>query len=694
MFLSKKMKTIGLVCLMVLFVSINAFGQQLTHRMTEEEKAKMPEYLQQTRLLQAVTPPPTAPARNIAEFEPMEGALVAYPLGIPVNLVKLLAEEVMVTTIVDSSNTETTVRNLYSSNGVDLGNCNFLIAPHDSYWTRDYGPWYVSDGLGNINIMDFTYNRPRNNDNNIPVEMGSFLGINVLEMDIVHTGGNYMTDGYGNSVSTDLIWEENTGKTTAEIDQIFQDYLGIDTYHVRPDPQDEYIKHVDCWAKYLDVDKILVGQVDSSDNRYADYEAAAAYFAGQDSGYGNKYQVYRVYTPNGEPYTNSLIMNKRVYVPIAGTANDTTAITTYQNAMPGYTIIGVTGDWLATDALHCRVKDLADRGMLHIGHMPLLDEKPEQASYQITAEIIPYSGQPVISSSVKVYHNVNGGAFTPLAMTNTTGNTWTATIPGQVQGNTISYYIHAEDNSGRTREHPLIGSPDPHTFVVGPPPQPPAADFSADNTSIMEGNSVQFTDLSTNDPTTWSWSFTGGTPSTSSEKNPTVTYAGQGTYTVALTVTNAAGNDTETKVDYITVVPPSACLGDITNAGFETGNTSGWTVSGDVTVISTSHTGSYGASVNTQGSTVEQVITGLCPNTSYTVSAWGIARSNAGVYLGVKDFGGTTQTVQYTDSKNWQQKSITFTTGASSTTATIYATKSAGGRFTGNIDDFELILAN
>ena len=180
MLFNKNMKAIGLLCLMVLFVSVNAFGQQLTHKMTEEEKAKMPEYLQQTQLLQAVTPPPTAPVRNISEFEPMEGALVAYPLGIPVELVKLLAEEVVVTTIVDDANTETTVRNLYSSNGVDLGNCNFLIAPHDSYWTRDYGPWYITDGLGNINIMNFTYNRPRQNDNNIPVEVGTFLGINVM----------------------------------------------------------------------------------------------------------------------------------------------------------------------------------------------------------------------------------------------------------------------------------------------------------------------------------------------------------------------------------------------------------------------------------------------------------------------------------------------------------------------------------
>ncbi len=691
---SRKSKAISLVFLMVLLVSINVFGQQLTHRMTEEEKAKMPEYLQQTQLLQAVTPPPTTPVRNIAEFEIMEGALIAYPLGIPVELVKLLAEDVMVTTIVDDSSTENTVRNLYSSNGVNLNKCNFLIAPHDSYWTRDYGPWYVSDGLGNINIMNFTYNRPRLNDNNIPVAMGSFLGVNVFEMDISHTGGNYMTDGYGNSVSTDLVWEENTDKTPAEIDQIFHDYLGIDTYHVRPDPQDEYIKHVDCWAKYLDVDKILVGQVPTSDSRYADYETAADYFANQDSGYGNKYQVFRVYTPDEEPYTNSLILNKRVYVPIVGSANDAAALATYQNAMPGYTIIGVTGSWLATDALHCRVKELADRGMLYIAHMPLLGEKYGQPSYQITADIVPYSGQPVIANSVKVYYNVNGGAFTPVAMTNTSGTTYAASIPGQVQGSTIGYYIHAEDNSGRTTEHPLIGSPDPHSFVVGAPLQQPVANFSASSTIVKEGNSVQFTDVSTMEPTTWSWSFDGGIPATSALKNPVVTYPNQGSYTVALTVTNAVGNDTETKVDYINVVPVSACLGEIVNAGFETGNASGWTVSGDVTVNSTAHTGSYGVSIDSAGSFVEQIITGLCPDTTYTISAWGIARANTGFYLGVKDFGGATQTAQYTDSKNWQQKAITFTTGSSSTTATIYVINTLGGRFSGNADDFVLTLIN
>ncbi|NIM13446.1 MAG: PKD domain-containing protein [Candidatus Aminicenantes bacterium] len=87
----------------------------------------------------------------------------------------------------------------------------------------------------------------------------------------------------------------------------------------------------------------------------------------------------------------------------------------------------------------------------------------------------------------------------------------------------------------------------------GGPPQPPVADFSGNPTTVEVGSSVQFTDLSTNTPTSWSWTFEGGTPSTSTAQNPTVTYNTIGTYNVTLTASNAAGSDTETKVDYITV---------------------------------------------------------------------------------------------------------------------------------------------
>jgi PKD repeat protein len=472
------------------------------------------------------------------------------------------------------------------------------------------------------------------------------------------------------------------------------DYLGVHTYHVTEDPLADYIKHVDCWAKYLDTDKILIARVPQNDPRYSDFEALVNYFAGQVSGYGNNYQVYRVDSPNGEPYTNSLILNKRVFVPTAGTSADSDAISAYTTAMPGYEIIGVSGSWQTTDALHCRVKGVADRGMLYINHMPLLGEKPELTEYQVNADIIPYSGMPVTTGSARIYYKVDGGAYYYVAMTNTSGDTYSGSIPGQAQGSEVGYYIHVSDTSGRSSEHPLIGAPDPHVFTVPAPPQPPAADFSADTTTVNEGDSVQFTDLTTNNPTSWTWTFAGGTPNSSSDQDPLVTYDTQGTYTVTLTADNSAGSDTETKVDYITVLPAGSCLGEISNPGFEVGSTSGWTETGSVSVTSDAHSGAYGVSLETSGSTIEQVVTGLCANTTYTLSAYGKAKTNARVYLGVKDYGGSELTAQFTDSRNWRQKSVTFTTGASSTSVTIFFIRTPSSKSAGVGDDFELVIVN
>ncbi|NIM17349.1 MAG: PKD domain-containing protein [Candidatus Aminicenantes bacterium] len=599
------------ICLVFvsLLLTLPLFGHnaKLKHEMTEEEKALMPAYLEAQKQ-RAVTSPPPVPVRSIAEFEPMEGVLVAYPLGIPVSLIAMMSQDVMVTTIVDNAAKENQVRNLYSSSGVNMDNCNFLHAPHDSYWTRDYGPWFVTDGNRVTSIVDFTYNRPRPDDNNIPAEMATFLSVDLYGMDLVHAGGNYMTDGMGIAVSTDLVWDENSNYTPAEIDQIMNDYLGIHTYHVTADPLGEYIKHVDCWGKYLDVDKILITQVPTNDPQYSDFETTANYFANQTSSYLNNYQVFRVYSPNGQPYTNSLILNTKVYVPITGSGADSGAIAAYEAAMPGYQVIGVSGSWQTTDALHCRVKGIADRDMLYIRHLPLLGEKPEQPEYQITAEIIPYSGQPVDSNSVKIYYQVNGGSSNIEYMTHSGGDTYTGSIPGQPQGSEIAYYIYAADTSGKSNYHPYIGAPDPHEFTVASiVTDPPVAEFTADATTIPEGGSVQFTDLSTNNPTSWSWTFEGGTPSASTNQNPVVTYNTIGTYTVTLTAANQYGSDTEIKIDYITVTDPviQYCTSSGNNysyewiAGVQVGdlnNTSGASGYSDFTSMTANL--SAGASVN------------------------------------------------------------------------------------------------
>lgn len=108
------------------------------------------------------------------------------------------------------------------------------------------------------------------------------------------------------------------------------------------------------------------------------------------------------------------------------------------------------------------------------------------------------------------------------------------------------------------------------------------ANFTGTPTTVVVGNSVTFTDNSSCNPTSWSWTFTGGTPSSySGQTPPAITYNSVGTYTVSLTVAKPGGTDTETKTNYITVVPPefnmangtvTTCTGNFYDSGGPSGS--------------------------------------------------------------------------------------------------------------------------
>jgi len=85
-------------------------------------------------------------------------------------------------------------------------------------------------------------------------------------------------------------------------------------------------------------------------------------------------------------------------------------------------------------------------------------------------------------------------------------------------------------------------------------PTAPVASFTANNQTICVGQSVQFTSTSSGQPTSYSWTFQGGTPATSTTQNPSVTYNTAGTYDVSLTVSNANGQNTSSQTGYITVI--------------------------------------------------------------------------------------------------------------------------------------------
>ena len=94
------------------------------------------------------------------------------------------------------------------------------------------------------------------------------------------------------------------------------------------------------------------------------------------------------------------------------------------------------------------------------------------------------------------------------------------------------------------------------------PTQPPVTNFTVSSQTVCVGSTVNFTDLSTRNPSSWSWSFQGGTPTTSNLQNPSITYNTPGTYSVSLTATNLMGSNTYSVASYITVVAlPAANAG-------------------------------------------------------------------------------------------------------------------------------------
>jgi PKD repeat protein len=98
---------------------------------------------------------------------------------------------------------------------------------------------------------------------------------------------------------------------------------------------------------------------------------------------------------------------------------------------------------------------------------------------------------------------------------------------------------------------------------------PDFADFTSTVTTVCQGGTINFQDLSTDAPIGWSWTFTGGSPTNSSDQHPSgISYSTPGTYDVTLTATSGSGVDSETKFGYITVTASQDWYADADGDGY------------------------------------------------------------------------------------------------------------------------------
>lgn len=132
--------------------------------------------------------------------------------------------------------------------------------------------------------------------------------------------------------------------------------------------------------------------------------------------------------------------------------------------------------------------------------------------------------------------------------------------------------------------------------ITSTPTFPPNASFNTSSSTICSGQSVTFTNTSTN-ATSYSWSLPGGTPATSTAASPTVSFNTAGTYTVTLTATNSNGTSTSTASIVVNPSPTPAvtgggtiCLGSSVTLTATGGNSYAWSTTATTDVITVSPT--------------------------------------------------------------------------------------------------------
>ncbi|KAA9340054.1 PKD domain-containing protein [Adhaeribacter soli] len=166
------------------------------------------------------------------------------------------------------------------------------------------------------------------------------------------------------------------------------------------------------------------------------------------------------------------------------------------------------------------------------------------------------------STSIQVGTSIN---FTDLSTGGATAWSWsfpggtpaTSTVqnPGNIVYNTVGVYpvtlTVTKGGVSNTRTIPNYITVNPSSTCA-----PPAVSFTQTSTSVCQGDTITYNSSATTGATTFQWTFTGGTPATSTAANPTVIYNTPGTHNVTLKATSGCGTPaTLNKAVTITAMP-------------------------------------------------------------------------------------------------------------------------------------------
>jgi agmatine/peptidylarginine deiminase len=443
--------------------------------------------------------------RVAAEWEPVTGVLIGWPLKLPRALVIEMAKDVDLYVTVSNKAGRRKAYKALTEWEIDPTRLHFIMTNQgDGYYlTRDWGPFAVFDAGGNSRLVDGRYldyplaaaggsNRLASlsnlfgldyrADDTGPAAVAVELGLPRSELPIALTGGNLFFDGVGTGFATQILIDENTamGIPRDKFMDILKKELGVVRFHILPNFQggEGGIQHIDCLLKLLDEERLLIKRPPEDHSDYRRIEAVVGHIAKLINPYGRPYTLLRIDTPRYDQddlanYTNSIIVNRKIYVPLFGIPADQRALKTWRAAMPGYQVFGFALDknlidMRYTDAIHCRVRGIWDQKMLRMSHKRIDGRIASASGYPVEAEIRDYSGAGLVEDRLRVAWRTSGSPKWTEVRLEPAGkpNAFRAMIPGVRAGKTIEYCLSAASRSGRNESLPRTAPKGFYAFKV------------------------------------------------------------------------------------------------------------------------------------------------------------------------------------------------------------------------------------
>ena len=444
------------------------------------------------------TPPPYDNLRNMAEWEEVQALNISWS-SYPGILKQIVEHAILETHVIiltdDADETMDFLEDPNEGTGAitDFSNITIIEADPgdeivDSIWARDFSgnPVYGNE-VDDLVMVDWIYNRPnRPNDDASPALIAEALGLELYCMtdspsDMVNTGGNWMTDGFGTGFASALILAENepgneygvSVKTESEIEDLVLEWLGVHTYVKMEALPFDQIHHIDMHMKLIDEQTMLVGafpeNVSDGPQIIANMEFVLSNYTNK---WGEPYNLVWIPMPSStggsfpdgtwggasyRTYTNSVFINNTVIVPTYREEFDTTAMAIYNEILPGYNVVGIDCDNQpepiinASGAIHCITHTVGVEDPLLISHNALQDTESTD-DYLVSAYVKHRSG---ISGAHLFWRLIGESDYAEITMSDVGEDFWEANIPGHSVGSTVQYYVEGTSVSGKIQTRPM-----------------------------------------------------------------------------------------------------------------------------------------------------------------------------------------------------------------------------------------------